>query len=158
MPAIGAIALAATAGCAALVSRRRRARATVGLGGVALVFTAVLLDSYLRAASSDGGQRGIYEAYSRSRGGSAAPLVAYQLNWKGENFYTGNNVALFIASGAPLRTYLEARKRSGEGTVYFVTERGRVAGLRSELGAVRSFSEMTDRATSYEFSLVRTEL
>ncbi len=32
-----------------------------------------------------------------------APLVAYQLNWKGENFYTGNNVAIFISSGAPLR-------------------------------------------------------
>jgi 4-amino-4-deoxy-L-arabinose transferase-like glycosyltransferase len=157
-PAIGAIALAATAGCAALVSRRWRARAAVALGGVALVFTSVLLDGYLTTAASDGGQRGIYEAYYRSRGGSPAPLVAYQLNWKGENFYTGNNVALFIASGAPLRAYLEGRKRSGESTVYFVTERGRVAGLRGELGAVRSFAEMTDRSTSYEFSLVRAEL
>ena len=42
-------------------------------------------------------------AYYRSRGASTAPLVAYQLNWKGENYYTGNNVALFIASGGSRR-------------------------------------------------------
>ena len=156
--AIGGVALVAAASCAALASRRWRARAALAFGGVALLFTALLLDGYLAAAASDGGQRGVYEAYYRSRGASTAPLVAYQLNWKGENFYTGNNVALFIASGTPLRSYLEARKRAGDGTVYFVTERGRVAGLRGELGAVRSFSEMTDRSASYEFSLVRAEL
>jgi 4-amino-4-deoxy-L-arabinose transferase-like glycosyltransferase len=157
-PAFAAFAVAAAAGCAALASRRWRARAVLAFGGLALLFTGLLLDGYLAAVSSDGGQRGIYEAYYRSRGASSAPLVAYQLNWKGENFYTGNNVALFVASGAPLRTYLTARKSAGEGTVYFVTERGRVAALRGELGAVRSFAEMTDRGASYEFSLVRAEL
>ena len=155
---IGASALIAAATCAVLASRRWRPRAALALGGGVLLFRALLLDGYLPAVSADGGQRGICEAYYRSRGASMAPLVAYQLNWKGENFYTGNNVALFITSGAPLRAYLDARKRAGESTVYFVTERGRVAGLRGELGTVRSFAEITDRAASYEFALVRAEL
>ena len=42
--------------------------------------------------------------------------------------------------------------------VYFVTERGRVSGLRGERGAVRSFEELTGREVSHEFSLVRAEL
>jgi hypothetical protein len=157
-PAIGVVAFVAAATCVALASRRWRGRATLAFGACAALSTTLLLDGLLVRASSDGGQRGVYEAYYRSRGTAGTPLVAYQLNWKGENFYTGNNVAIFIASGAPLRSYLDARRRSGESTVYFVTERGRVTGLRSELGAVRSFAEMTDRATSYEFSLVRAEL
>ncbi len=45
-----------------------------------------------------------------------------------------------------------------ERTVYFVTERGRVNGLRSELGSVRSFEELTAPSVSHEFSLVRAEL
>jgi 4-amino-4-deoxy-L-arabinose transferase-like glycosyltransferase len=158
VPALGAIAVAGALGGALLVARRWRMRAAMVFGGVAVVCSTMLTSGYLVRASSDGGQRGVYEAYYRSKGGDSAPLVAYQLNWKGESFYTGNNVAIFISSGASMRTYVEARKQSGAGTVYFVTERSRVAGLRSELGAVRSFSEMTDRSVSYEFSLVRAEL
>ena len=139
--------------------RAWRGRALLAFGGCAALFGAVLLDGYLVRAAGDGGQRGVLEAYYRARGASAtAPLVAYQLNWKGENFYSGNNVAIFISSGASMRTYLDGRKQRSEGTVYFVTERSRVNGLRSELGAVRSFEEMTDRAVSHEFSLVRAEL
>ena len=163
-PALAAIAVGAAVACGVLALRRWRGRAAVALGACAILGSVVLLDGYLVRAASDGGQRGIFETYYRSRNADASAgtrvtsLVAYQLNWKGENFYSGNDVAIFIASGAPMRTYLDARKRSGESTVYFVTERGRVAGLRGELGAVRSFTELTDRTVSYEFSLVRAEL
>jgi 4-amino-4-deoxy-L-arabinose transferase-like glycosyltransferase len=157
-PALGAVAVAAALACAALSVRAWRARAAMAFGGCAVVFSALLLDGYLVSAAPDGGQRGVFEAFYRSRGSSGSPLVAYQLNWKGENFYSGNNLAIFISSGTPLRTYLDARKKSGQGTVYFVTERARVGGLRGELGAVRSFAELTDRSVSHEFSLVRAEL
>jgi 4-amino-4-deoxy-L-arabinose transferase-like glycosyltransferase len=163
-PAIGAIAAAATLACGALARPAWRARAAVALGACAMLGSMMLLDGYLVRAASDGGQRGIFEAYYRAREDDAArgtplsALVAYQLNWKGENFYSGNDVAIFIASGTPMRTYLDARKRTGASTVYFVTERGRVAGLKNELGAVRSFAELTDRSVSYEFSLVRAAL
>jgi hypothetical protein len=157
-PAIAVAGLAAALACAALAARRWRARGAVAAGACAVLFSVVLLDGYLVRAAPDGGQRGVLEAYYRARGREAPALVAYQLNWKGENFYTGNNVAIFIASGAPMRTYLDARRARGESTVYFVTERGRVANLRSELGALRSFAEITDRSVSHEFSLVRAEL
>ena len=163
-PAIGAVAVAATIACAALARRAWRARAAVALGACAILGSMMLLDGYLARAASDGGQRGVFEAYYRAREADAAhgtptsALVAYQLNWKGENFYSGNDVAIFIASGTPMRSYLDARKRTGASTIYFVTERGRVAGLRNELGVVRSFAELTDRSVSYEFSLVRAEL
>ena len=155
---IGVLALAAAASGLALASRAWRARAAMVFAGSAVLLSMLLLDGYLVRAAPDGGQRGVMEAYYRARGSASTPLVAYQLNWKGENFYTGNHLAIFVSSGAPLRTYLDARKRSGDATVYFVTERGRVSVLRSELGAVRSFAEMTDASISYEFSLVRAEL
>jgi 4-amino-4-deoxy-L-arabinose transferase-like glycosyltransferase len=157
-PALGIAAIAAALACAALAVRRWRSRGAIAAGACAVLFATVLLDGYLVRAAPNGGQRGVLEAYYRSRGTDASALVAYQLNWKGENFYTGNNVAIFISSGVPMRTYLDARKRRGEGTVYFVTERGRVATLRGELGAVRSFAELTEPSTSHEFSLVRAEL
>ena len=166
-PAFGAIAVAAAVACCALALRRWRARGSLALGACAVLGSMLLLDGYLVRAAPDGGQRGIFETYYRSRasdlarGTRTSALVAYQLNWKGENFYSGNDIAIFIASGAPMRTYLDARRRGGENTVYFVTERGRVAGLRSELGElgeVRSFTELADRDVSYEFALVRAEL
>jgi len=164
-PTIVVAAIASATACLALAARRYRARAAMVLATGAALFSALLLDVYLVRAAPDGGQRGVFEAYYRSlaseRGGpraNGAPIVAYQLNWKGENFYTGNNVAIFISSGTPLRSYLDARKKRGEDVVYFVTERGRVSGLRAELGVVRTFTEVTDRAVSHEFTLVRAEL
>jgi 4-amino-4-deoxy-L-arabinose transferase-like glycosyltransferase len=157
-PAIGVTAVVVAIACAAMATRRWRARATIAAGACALLFSAILLDGYLVRAAPDGGQRGVFEAYYGSRGAAASAIVAYQLNWKGENFYAGNNVAIFISSGASMRTYLDARKRRGESTVYFVTERGRITGLRNELGEVRSFAELTDRSVSHELALVRAEL
>ena len=158
-PAVVVVAVATSLASLGLALRAWRGRALLAFAGCAVLFAGVLLDGYLVRAASDGGQRGVFEAYYRARGSApAAPLVAYQLNWKGENFYSGNNVAIFISSGASMRTYLDARKARSEGVVYFVTERGRVNGLRGELGAVRSFVELTDRSVSHEFSLVRAEL
>ena len=158
-PAILVVAAGSSLASIGLVLRAWRRRAVLAFAGCALLFAGLLLDGYLVRAASDGGQRGVFEAYYRARGaGPAAPLVAYQLNWKGENFYSGNNVALFISSGAAMRTYLDARRADKESVVYFVTERGRVNGLRAELGVVRSFEELTSASVSHEFSLVRAEL
>jgi 4-amino-4-deoxy-L-arabinose transferase-like glycosyltransferase len=157
-PIVLTAAVTAVLGCALAVPSWRR-RALPAFAGAAALFSVALLDVYLVRTAPNGGQRGVFEAYYRARGaGPAAPLVAYQLNWKGENFYTGNNIAVFVSSGAPLRAYLDRRKERSDRTVYFVTERNRVGNLRTELGTVRSFEEITDRAVSHEFSLVRAVL
>jgi 4-amino-4-deoxy-L-arabinose transferase-like glycosyltransferase len=160
---IGAAGAASGVATAALASSRLRAKSTAVLCGAALALSFVLLDAYLLGCADDGGQRAVVTAYYRDRaersvGDASGPLVAYQLNWKGENFYTGNALAIFVSSGAPMRTHLDARRARGERTVWFVTERGRVAALRAELGAVAAFAELTDRQVSDEFTLVRAEL
>ena len=48
---------------------------------------------------------------------------AYNMNWKGENFYTGNRVAVFPAGGRFL-TWIEARRKAGAKAVFFLTEPG----------------------------------
>jgi hypothetical protein len=152
-----AFAAAATIATLAFALRRR---AIVALGAVAIAFAAFLLDVYLVRAAPDGGQREVFVAFYRAREthATSSPLVAYQLNWKGENFYSGNDVAIFVSSGAPMKTWIDSRKRAGERTLYFVTEQGRVAGLKNELGAVASFEKLTDEHTSAEFALVRVDL
>jgi 4-amino-4-deoxy-L-arabinose transferase-like glycosyltransferase len=117
---------------------------------VAILATALLLDVYLPRASHDGGQRELMSAFHNDRP-DHHELIAYQLNWKGESFYTGNHVAIFVSSGPPLRAYLDRERQKGERTFYFATERGRVDGLRREVAAP-SFAEI---ATSAEFAVVR---
>jgi hypothetical protein len=158
-PTIAAIAVLATIATAALASRIARKNALVATTVCGVVLSVVLRGSYLPRSSADGGQRGVLAAYYKDRSfADHAPLVAYQLNWKGENFYTGNHVAIFVSSGAPMKSYLDRRREHGEDTVYFVTERGRVRALQGELGAVRSFTELTGPEVSAEFSLVRATL
>jgi 4-amino-4-deoxy-L-arabinose transferase-like glycosyltransferase len=158
-PWVLAFGIAATGLSFAYAHRRLRRAATIGLGFSAIAFATFLLDVYLPRAAKDGGQRGVMEAYVRARGEEPhAPLVAYQLNWKGENFYTGNDLAIFVQSGSPMQRWIAAEKARGVHTFFFVTERGRVRALQSELGAPTSFEVLTDASTSYEFALVRASL
>jgi hypothetical protein len=154
------VALAAL-GCACLagltVARARRV-AAMGLFGVALGFAAFAVDVYLPACAPHWGQRPLLDAFYMQRGPTGPELVAYQMNWKGENFYTGNRVAIFVSSGAPMKTYVEKRRSRGEGELYFVTEHDRIASLRNELGPVKSFEELTDRSVDRQFCLVRARL
>ena len=152
------LAVAAAGLVASAFARLRRAGLAV-TATAALAVTILLGWVYLPRCAADGGQREVLAAYYADRPpGERAPIVAYQLNWKGENFYTGNHVAIFVASGAPLGRYLAERRTRGERTVYFVTERGRVGVLRGELGTVETFDELTPPPVSAEFTLVRARL
>ena len=121
---------------------------------VACALAVILLDMYLPRCAADGGQRELLTAYYRDRV-AATPLIAYQHNWKGENFYTGNNVAIFVRSGAPLSKYLAKRRQAGERTFYFATEIGRREILRRELGADWTISDVSKNA---EFIVVRASI
>lgn len=151
-PVVVVVTTLAVLGLVVAVRWRRLGTGVLLVG--ALGFGGVLLDRYLVRCADDGGQRSLLLAYYAAREDSS-PLVAYQLNWKGENFYTGNDVAIFIASGAPFQAYLEARRAKGQRTVFVIAERARVERLRRELGTVVSFEE---RATSPEYALVRVRL
>ncbi|MEM1413986.1 MAG: glycosyltransferase family 39 protein [Myxococcota bacterium] len=65
------------------------------------------------------------------RCGDVEPVIAWQMNWKGENFYTGNRVHAFVAlDNAKLKEWLEEHR--GE-SAYFVLEHGRYGSFRSQL-------------------------
>ena len=64
-------------------------------------------------ASPHWGQREVIEAYYKNRESPEEPLVAYQMNWKGENFYTGNHIPAFVSTGATFTNWLEGAARQG---------------------------------------------
>jgi hypothetical protein len=103
------------------------------------------------------GQHDILAAYYADRSGPQEPFVAYQMNWKGENFYTGNKVPAFVSSGAPFASWLKKQRESGVRAVYVVTEHGRVGGLKNEIKG-QSYKEVTTPTLNNKFVLVRAEL
>ncbi|WP_394835522.1 glycosyltransferase family 39 protein [Pendulispora rubella] len=157
-PALVIFGVLTTVASLALAIRPWRRHAVLALGALAVGCTLLLLDGYLVRCAPNGGQRHVMDAYYRARSDTTTPLVAYELNWKGENFYTGNHLAIFLSGGSPMRTWLDAKQRAGEHTFFFVTERSRIRGLRAELGPTRAFEELTDASASAEFALVRAEL
>jgi 4-amino-4-deoxy-L-arabinose transferase-like glycosyltransferase len=149
-----------------VVPRARRIGAYAWLA-FALAWGVWGLDSYLPKASYHWGQRAIMDAYYTHRASPDEPIVAYQMNWKGENFYTSNRIPQFgtpqVPAGTPklsawAQHEKEERQKQGQpAVVYFVTEHGRVAGLRGEIKP-KELQELTTRDDSNQFVLVRTEL
>jgi 4-amino-4-deoxy-L-arabinose transferase-like glycosyltransferase len=135
------------------VPRLRRA-ATLALLGAAAAFAVWGLDGYLVRAAPHWGQRELVEAYYRARASEADPLAAYNMNWKGENFYTGNRVAVFPAGGKIL-PWIEGRRKAGARAVFFLTEHGRLPALRREVGEPAGFAQLTGAADNNKFVLVR---
>ena len=96
--------------------------------------------------------------YYRRRAGPQEPFVSYQMNWKGENFYTGNRTPAFVSSGQRFKDWIEEQKRLGVHVVYFTTEHGRAGGLKSEIGPHKRFDVLTTPELNNKFMLARVEL
>jgi 4-amino-4-deoxy-L-arabinose transferase-like glycosyltransferase len=147
--------------CAALslgmCVQRFRAHAAMLFCAAASVWTAWGLDVYLYKCAPHWGQRETILAYYQDRTNDNQPFVAYQMNWKGENFYTGNKTPAFVSSGEKFKEYVNDQKAHGVRRVYFITEHGRVGSLRRELGDPKSFKELTDKALNNKFLVARIE-
>ena len=142
----------------ALVLPQIRRHALALFAVVAVVWTAWGIDVYLIAAAPHWGQRETILTYYATRKGPQEPFVAYQMNWKGENFYTGNRVPAFVSSGARFKTWIAEEKKKGIKVMFFTTEHARISALKSELGGVRDFKLLTDRELNNKFALARVEL
>ncbi len=114
------------------------------------------LDVYMQRTAQHWGQHEVIAAYYADRASPAEALVAYQMNWKGENFYTGNHVPAFVSTGSTFTTWLKKQRDAGVKVVYFITEHGRIGGLKSEVGA-KAYREVTDKVLCNKFVLVRAE-
>ena len=115
------------------------------------------LDVYMVKTSPHWGQHEIIQAYYESRSGPEEMLVAYQMNWKGENFYTSDRAAVFASTGAPFTSWLKAQREKGTKVMYFVSEHSRLGGLKGEVQA-KAYREITDKTLNNKFVVVRAEL
>ena len=140
-----------------LAIRPLRRHAALAICAFGMLWAVWGLDVYMTKLAPHWGQHEVIEAYYRDRTSPDEVLVAYQMNWKGENFYTGNRIPAFVSSGANFQTWLKKEREKGAKVMYFVTEHSRTSGLRSEV-AGKSYKEITDKALCNKFVLVRAEL
>jgi len=77
---------------AALVSRRAQRAAAWGLSLAAVVFTYFLLDGFMRQTSPYWSQKGLIATYYKTRRSPDERLLVWQMYWRGENFYTENEI------------------------------------------------------------------
>jgi 4-amino-4-deoxy-L-arabinose transferase-like glycosyltransferase len=115
------------------------------------------LDVYMVKTAPHWGQHEVIEAYYANRKGPDEMLVAYQMNWKGENFYTSNHVPAFVSTGATFTNWLKAQKEKGAKVMFFITEHSRVGGLKGEVQA-KHYAEITTKELDNKFVVVRAEL
>jgi len=142
---------------ALFAARALRRHATYGMGALAIGVAAWGGFVYLPKTAPHWGQGDVMRAYYTDRTSEAEPLVAYEMNWKGESFYTGNRMATFVTTGAPFTKWLHDEREHGTKVVYFVLEPSRVGGLKGQAQA-RAWREVTTREQSHQFVLVRAEL
>jgi 4-amino-4-deoxy-L-arabinose transferase-like glycosyltransferase len=141
----------------ALAVKAVRRHAVAGMCAFAFVWGLWGLDVYMQRTAQHWGQHEVIAAYYADRASPSEMLVAYQMNWKGENFYTGNHVPAFVSTGSTFTTWIKKEKDAGVKVLYFITEQGRISGLKSEVGA-KAYREVTDKVLCNKFILVRAEL
>jgi 4-amino-4-deoxy-L-arabinose transferase-like glycosyltransferase len=132
-----------------------RHAATRTLAGIALIFCAWGLNVYMVDVSDHWGIRDLAQRYYDARESPDEPLIAWQMNWKGENFYTGNRVYVFAETdNKRVRKWLaenEGRK------AYFVLEHKRLNSFR-KLVADRDILELSTKRECNKFVLVELEI
>ncbi|CAN5421069.1 hypothetical protein BH09MYX1_BH09MYX1_61060 [soil metagenome] len=134
-------------------------RGTVPAVAASVAAALFLGNVYLARTSPHWGQRAVFDAWAERAQESSAPLVAYRMNWKGENFYAGNRLAILgvtPGSGGPLSSYVASWRGKGARAVFVVTERGSIEALRGDAGA--PIEVLTSETDSRQFCLVRIAL
>jgi 4-amino-4-deoxy-L-arabinose transferase-like glycosyltransferase len=72
--------------------RRVQRWALVGLGTAAVAFTYFLLDVYIRQTAERWSQKPLVASYYKLRRSPEERLIAWQMYWRGETFYTKNEI------------------------------------------------------------------
>ncbi len=132
-----------------------RRTALYGLLGCAVWFSAWSLDVYIMDLSPHWGQRELIKRYYEERKSPKEPLVAWQMNWKGENLYSGNHVHVFVQlDNKQITAWLGKNQHKN---AYFVLEHSRLANFKRLLGA-RKVEELSTSRENNKFILVRAQI
>jgi hypothetical protein len=153
-----ALSVAACLGTLVPAFRALRHHAVPFMASIGVWSAVWTIDVYVVKAAPHWGQRETIFEYYRRRRGPDEPIVAYQMNWKGENFYTGNHVPAFVASGAKFKSWLGEQREQGTRVIYFTTEHSREGSLKTDLGKVTRFERLTTKTLNNKFFLARVEL
>jgi hypothetical protein len=111
---------------------------------VAVTWTGFLIDKFLVELSPHWGQKHVVASYYAKRKGPEEPLLAWQLYWRGENFYTRNEIYEQTKPGDEKQVFLGDKNAENlqkyfanhKGRrVFFVVERARFETLRGLLPA-----------------------
>jgi 4-amino-4-deoxy-L-arabinose transferase-like glycosyltransferase len=148
-----------------LGSARWRRWAATGMCAVAVVTTFFLLDHFMTSVAPFWSQKDVIAAYYQTRRSPDERLIAYQMYWRGETFYTKNAIyegpmeerTVFDAEGADdrLRAYL-ARHRGRR--VFFLSEKGQKAHIESLMPPETRASLHVIHDSNNKFALLQAEL
>ena len=129
-----------TLATALLAWRRVRTIAAIATIGVAAAFTYFLLDVYIRDAAAHWSQKPLIAQYYRERQSPYERLLAWQLYWRGENFYTQNEIyegpanerTVFLGdrNAENLKDYVSQHEGK---RMFFIIERTRLDSLKGLL-------------------------
>jgi 4-amino-4-deoxy-L-arabinose transferase-like glycosyltransferase len=155
---IAAATLVFALGSALLALVRLRPHAASLLLALGVWVAAWGIDVYFVRTAPHWGQRETVLEYYKRRKHPDELLVAFQMNWKGENFYTGNRIPAFVSTGAAFKKWLDEQRENGVRVLFFTTEHSRESGLKSELGKIKRFEKLTSKALNNKFFLARVEL
>ncbi len=134
----------------------RRGRLALGaLLGLSLAFSAWALNVYIPDLSPHWGQRELVKRYYEQRKDASEPLVAWQMNWKGENFYAGNRIHVFQKlDNIEIKRWI---KENAGKRAFFVLEHSRLGGFRS-LVRGGEIKEASDKRLNNKFVLLDVTL
>ena len=148
-----------------LLWRRARAAAVWALPAAAIVFTYFILDDFMPKVAPYWSQKGPIAAYYEHRRSPDERLLAYMLYWRGETFYTSNEIyegpteerTVFDQEGADdqLKTWI-ARHRGRR--AFFLFERHQRGRLTEDLPPeVRPSFQIVDDHNN-KFTLAQADL
>lgn len=154
-PALLAFTILSGGACLLMTIHSIRQHSGVILCAGAFWWAAWVMDVYLVKIAPHWSQRETMAEYVRQRSGPEELLVAYQMNWKGENFYTGNRMATYVSSGEKFKKWIKKQRRKGKDTLFFTTEHSRIGSLKRELGKPKNFELLTTKADNNKFVLAK---
>ncbi|HEX6838661.1 MAG TPA: hypothetical protein VF334_18920, partial [Polyangia bacterium] len=112
------------------------------VAGVAVAWTGFILDKVLVELSPHWAQKHVIASYYNMRKGPEEPLIAWQLYWRGENFYTRNEIydqrkpqsekTIFLGDRNVEKMQAYFKTHPGR-RVFFLVERVRFEALRNLL-------------------------
>ncbi len=122
------------------------------LVGVALAFAIFLGWFHWRKLSPHWSQRDLFWIYYH-QSQPDEPIGAYQMNWRGEQFYSKNTVREIVRQGPPMCTLAEFMNGPGP-RKWILVEQARLGNLRQALGNMGRLKVVESRNNKFALTVV----